>query len=428
MKYNNKFRSNLSLAAISLLLAIVVWFVISITQYPVAAKTITHIPVKYDDIQGTPAYEQGLSVISCDVQEVTVDILGSRTKVGNINNENVEAYLDASNIYSTGTKSLAIKIRSTNGTDFDVQKVYPHTATVIIDKYVTREFPVTPVTSKIDTPDGMAVNQDEITCSPETVSITGPASELDQIASVCAVINKELSLDASSNVQCDQLQFYASNGTPLSMSENVKPDKTSFNISIPVRAQKNVSLSVEISGASNNFDKSSVNFKFSANSITLASSNSMSEIPDPLILGSINLSELSYDFSKTFSINTVLEPSSFTNLSGLETVTVTLDTTGLATKDLVLDRSRIAVINKPDQNYDYSLLSQQLNITVIGPEDIINNVTAEDITADVNLIDSNRQQDLFSAPVTFSTKYSNVWAVTKKNVTIQRTAVASSPG
>lgn len=425
MKFLTNLRSNLSLAIISLLTAIVVWFVISITQYPDAAKTVTHIPVSRD-ITGTPADEKGIRIMECDVEEVTVDLLGSRTKVGNFNNENLEAYLDASNIYSTGTKTLSIKIRSTNGTELNVQKVYPSHAQVKMDTYETREFPVTPVIPKINTPEGMAVNQDEITCSPESISITGPSSELDQIASVCAVINSEMSLEGSANVKSDQIQYYTSTGVTLSVTDKVKPSTSSFDISIPVRAQKTVGLSVEISGASNDFDKSSVHFKFSSDSITLASSNSQSEIPDPLNLGTINLSELTYDFTKTFSINTVLEPSSFTNVSGLDTVTVTLDNTGLAKKDLVLDGSRIPVINKPDQNYDYSLLTQTLPITVIGPEDIIDEVTADDISAYVNLIESNRQQDLFSAPVTFSTKYSNVWAVTKSNASIQRTAINSS--
>ena len=428
MKYSNSLKNNLSLAIISLLLAIVVWFMISITQYPTAARTITHIPVR-TDITGTPAFEQGISVISCDVQEVTVDILGSRTKVGNFNNENLEAYIDASNIYSTGTKSLAIKIRSTNGAEPEVQKVYPPQATVIMDKTVTRDVPVTPVTPKINTPDGMAVNQDEITCSPESVSITGPQSELDQISSVCAVIDKEMSLEASSNVQSDKIQYLTSNGTPITLSENVKADKTSFSINIPVRAQKTVGLHVVPLGAPSDFDLNTLHFKYSSDQITLASENAQTEIPDPLDIGTIDLSELTLDFSKTFSISKVLEPtSSIINVSGLESVTVTLDGTGLASKDLILDQSRISISNKP-QNYNYSLLTQKLPITVFGPEDMINDVTAEDITADANLIDSNKQQqDLFSAPVTFSTKYSNVWAVTKTNVSIQRTAITPASG
>ena len=425
MNFFRNLRSNLSLAVISLLMAIVVWFVISITQYPDAAKTVTHIPVTLA-IDGTPAAENGISVISCDVEEVTVDLLGSRTKVGNINNENLVAYLDASNIYSTGTKSLAIKVRSTNGTDFDVRRVYPQQATVEMDKYVTREFPVKPETPNITTPEGKAVNQNDFTCSPNMVTITGPASRLDSIASVLAISNKEMTLESSYNIPSDRVELRTKDGAVIEQ-DHLDFNTKSFNINIPVRAQKTVGLKVVISGAPSEFDKNSVNFRYSTDSITLASDNSQGEIPDPLEIGSINLSELTMDFSKTFSISKALEPSSFTNVSELDSVTVTLDTTGLASKNLVLDKSRIAISNKPDQNYDYSLLNQTLSITVIGPEDIIDEVTAEDITADVNLIESNKQQEnIFSAPVTFSTKYPDVWAVTKSNVTIQRSERSSS--
>ena len=110
-------KNNFSLAILSILIAILVWFIISMTQYPSVQKTIANIPLSVD-ITGSAAESNGLSVISCNVEEVTVELLGSRTSVGNLNNENLIAYLDADSVSSTGTKSLTVKIRSTSGINF----------------------------------------------------------------------------------------------------------------------------------------------------------------------------------------------------------------------------------------------------------------------------------------------------------------------
>lgn len=424
MKFLSNLKNNFSLASLSLLIAIIVWFVISITQYPTAQKTIAHIPVSRD-ITGTPAEENGIRVFECDVDEVTVELLGSRTMVGRLNNENLEAYLDASNIYSTGTKSLDIKVRSNDGYEFEVQSVTPPYASVVMDKYDTREFQVEPQIPKMTTTSGKAVNQEELTCDPGVVSITGPSAQLDSISKVYAISDKEMKLDSSFSTLSDRVQLVDKDGGVIEQTPLIKLSTGKFNISVPVRSQKTVGLSVVIAGVPSGFDQDCIRFIMSTDSITLASNNSQSEIPDPLEVGSVNLSELTLDFSKTFSISKVLEPSSFTNISELDTVTVTLDTEGLSSKDIVLDQNRIAISNRPDSSYSYNVLTQKLPITVIGPEDVIDSVTADDIMADVNLIDSNRQEEIFSAPVTFTTKYSNVWAVTKSNVTIGRTAVST---
>ena len=69
-------KNNFSLAILSILIAILVWFIISMTQYPSVQKTIANIPLSVD-ITGSAAESNGLSVISCNVEEVTVELLST---------------------------------------------------------------------------------------------------------------------------------------------------------------------------------------------------------------------------------------------------------------------------------------------------------------------------------------------------------------
>ena len=152
--------SNFFLAILAGIISVILWLVISLTQYPSVQKTIEHIPVTVD-ISGSAASQNGLSVISCDVEEVKVELLGSRTQIGNLNNENLTAYFDADNISNTGTKKLPIKIKGSNGINFEVKAVYPSKATIIFDKIDTRDFDVVPLTPNVEIAEGKVKNHAE---------------------------------------------------------------------------------------------------------------------------------------------------------------------------------------------------------------------------------------------------------------------------
>lgn len=413
-------QSNLALAILSVIIAIFVWLIISLTQYPDSQKTIEHIPLSRD-ISGSAAATNGLSIISSDVEEVSVELLGSKLQVGNLNNENLEAYIDADSVTSAGTRTLTIKIRGASNINYEIKSVKPETATVLFDKMDTREFKVEPQITNLSVVDGKAVDHDDITCDPSVVRITGPSSQLDKIAKCYAVSNKELSIDRTYSVSADELQLYTEDNALIDQS-SLKFSETSFNITIPVVTQKEVGLFVSIIDAPDNFDTSLIRFDLSADSVILASNNSQTEIPDKLDIGKVSLSELKSGFSKTFLLSSRLEGTDLENVSNLEAVTVTFNDTDFAQKPIVLDKSRINISNAPDaSNYKYEITTQRLEITLMGPEDVLTEITPEDIVVDIDLLNANISSDSFSWNARFSCKYNNVWVATESKVKIMRT-------
>lgn len=412
-------QSNLSLAVYAIFIAFITWFIVSMSLYPSAPKTIDHVKVEID-LTGTSAAENGLSVISCGVEEVSVRLLGSRTTVGNINNDNLVAYIDASSVTTSGTKTLEIKVRSTAGIEYTVESITPATATVVFDKYETRPFKVTPKIPNVTFASDKTINHDEFTCEPDEVNITGPSAQLNKISDVYAVSNKEITLDSSYSLTSDELQIYTSDGTLVDQS-GLELSTSNFVIDIPVLTQKTVGLNVQIVAPSY-FDKDSVKFNMSAESITIASKNSSSEMPDTLDIGKIELSQLTLDYSMTFYLSDILEQNECMNMSNLESVTVSLDGTDLATKKITLDESRFTISNVPAGSYDYTVITQNLPVDIVAPADIIDELTANDFIADINLLNADISGEQFTYPITItSTKYDNVWAVKNINVTLQRT-------
>ena len=409
-------RKNLALAIYSVIIAILAWFFISMTVYPSIPKTITNIPVDLD-ISGTAAYENGLSLITCDVESVDVQIRGNRAEIGNLSDANLKARLIADNVSTTGTKKLSFEIVSDDpNIEFEIESISPDTATVVFDKYETKNIPIVPEIPNITFADGKTIDTEGYSCEPETISITGPSSQLAKIAECAAVCNKEMQLDSSYAVPSDEIKLYSADGATIEMSQ-FKFDTTSILINIPVLTQKTVDLSVGISGAPSNFNSSFLKFELSADSITLASKSSNVEFPDTFQIGTIMLSELDLGYSKTFTIDT----KDFKNMSNLEAVTVTLDDSNLDKKSFTIND--FDVINAPD-GYEFNVLTKSLDITVIGPKDIIEEITPSDIVANINLLNADKipEAETFNWDVTISfPKYDNVWAVTPTKAYVGKT-------
>ena len=413
-------QSNLALAILSVIIAMFVWLIISLTQYPDSQKTIEHIPLSRN-ISGSVAESNGLSFISSDVEEVTVELLGNKLQVGNLNNENLEAYIDADSVSSAGTRNLTIKIKGASNINYEIKSIKPATANVVFDKMDTREFDVVPKVPNVRVVEGKAVDQNDMTCDPSVIRITGPSSQLDKISKCYAVANKEFSLDRTYVVSADEIQLYTEDNALIDQS-GLKINESRFDITVPVLTQKEVELFVSIIDAPENFDASIINFDLSAESVVLACNNTQTEIPDKLDIGKVSLSELKKGFSKTFLLSSRLEGTDYENVSNIEAITVTFNDSDFVEKPMILDKSRINTSNEPDaSNYKYEVQSQRLEITIMGPEDVLAEVTPEDIMVDIDLLNANITSDSFSWNARFSCKYDNVWVTTNSKVSVKRT-------
>lgn len=415
----------------SVVIAIVFWFVISISIYPTTPRTVNHIPLKVD-IAGTTAEENGLSVISFDVDEVSVQLEGDRAQVGNLDARDLVATASVENVTAAGTKKLAISISSTDNVEFSVKSITPSTVNVTFDKMDTYTFDITPSIPNITFAEGCTLDDDSFVCTPATIEVTGPQQQLDQVASCVAETDQKEQLSASKVLTTDKLLFYNESGA-LVDSSMFTYDAANFSIEVPLLYQKTMDITYQITNAPSNFDTSCLNLALSADKITLAAPNNTLDEMNEFNIGSIPLRDIDLDFSRDFVVSV---PDEYKNQSGLTTVTLTLDSAGLTKKDFVL--SDIGVINAPG-SYNFDVLTQQLTVSVIGPEEVMSELDASDITVNVDLLSYSIQADAVDGnTVTFNytptiscAKYNNVWAVGDYRVAVKgvrSTGTTSSSG
>jgi YbbR domain-containing protein len=418
---------NTRLAVISLLLAIIVWLMISMGLDQSASKNIDHIQLKLD-ITGTSVSDNDLIITDSDVEEVKVKIKGSKTQIRNLNKDTLEAYVDFGSITSPGKKILPIKLVSPAGIKFELESISPSIVNITFDRYSSKEVPVIPKVPNITAAEGKVL--DEYTCEPSVVNIVGPSSKIDKVAKCYACSDKEFTgKDSAFTVTASYLQLYSDDDVEVEQ-KNISFSANSFVITVPVLTQKTVKPVVEIINIPDNFNKEILKerLRFSPDSLVIASNNSNAEISDTFEVQKISLNDFDLGYSKDFDISERIANLNMMNKTGDNIVTVSLDDSGLARKEITLDSSRIHLSDIPSDNYDYAPLLNKMTITVVGPADVLDQLTSKDFVADASLMnmDSAVQKLSFDAVISCPTS-DEVWSVTKAKIPIQKTLKTEQP-
>ena len=329
------------------------------------------------DITGTSAEENGLSVISYETKKVTVTIQGNRSSIGSLSADDLVASAVVENVTSAGEKYLKINVISKKSdVKFDVTSVSPSTMAVMFDKIDTREF---------------------------ELSVEAPN----------VIVNNEQELDTAYTFHSSEVVLYDKNESKID-TKNITFNTNDFTIDIPVYMQKKLDLSYDLRYAPANFDADSLSLEMNVNTINVASPNTELEKINTWNIGSIPLYDIDWDFNKSFELEI---PENYKNLSNISTVTVKLNTDGLAKKTVTVND--ISILNAPT-NYNCTVNSYGLVFDIIGPEEDIAEITEKDILVSVDLLKYTVQSSNFTADATISfPNYDKVWAVGLQKVSIE---------
>lgn len=405
------FENRMATIIFSVVIAVILWFVISITIYPTTPVTINNVPLVVD-LTGTAAAADGYSMISCDVEEVSVKIEGNRSKVGTLSSENLVAYAVIPNITTAGTKNLSIAVKSTDGTEFTVKSISPSSVNVKVDKIKTVTLDVMADLTNVESTKGSIINEDAVVVTPATVDVTGPAQLVSQIKHASVAIESATEIGATAKLVSEKLTFCDSNGTTILVddSSNLQYDLTQYTVDIPVQYTKEMDITYQLRGVPSTFNEQFLRDRLtlSAEKITLAAPDQSLSHTEEFTLDTIPLSNITLDFSKNYALEA---PEGYENLSGISTVNLALDSTGLAQKDFVV--SEINIINAASSHV-YTVVTEQLIVTVVGNAESIEELDPKLISVTVDLLSvqqSDEDSTSFSCvPAISIDQYDDVWA------------------
>lgn len=379
-KFQELLTKDLGWKLLSIAIAATMWFmVINITQ-PVDTRSYSR-PLTLENTDTLTS--RGLTVGNAEElknTKITVKVKAQRTALDRLsqNPDWIRASVDLSELaYAVNGDSVALPVNVSidqGGTAYAISSKSPAVVEAQVETLRTKEFPVeVELNGKPD----QELSLSDPVLSVETVTVSGPASLVRQVARVKAVIDAEaLEETTEFRVKLGCYDYHGAEVTGLSLSSK------EVTVSYALHDAKQVPIQVDITGTpANGYQVGTVSCSPKYAEVTGAA-----EDLDALLsihLDSIDVSGRTSAVTKTFNLENYL-PDGVSLKDGSNSsvqVTVSVDAAQKG-KQFTLDESRLTVLGQEDgKAYSFGTA----HVTVTGDSSSLNGLRAEDLNGSVHV-------------------------------------------
>ena len=384
----------------SLILALfcgfVAWTVVAVYVDPQGSVTVQDVPINY--VNGASAYtSQGLDIVEKpSIETVDVRVDGNSTIIGNITNSDIMVYPSYAGVSGAGRVTLRLQARLVNTTDFpgDIECTVesPRTIEVVFDEVSEKTLAITVDASAVSVAEGYMLNRSAAV--PAEITLRGPTSELDQIASVVATASSDAELSDTTTVPAT-LELRDENGEVYTPQYTTMDSETA-NVTLTVYQVRELPLVVDFIGTPTNFDTGSLRYTLSQDTLRVAGPARTISALEELTVTNFDLSpelELGRDPQRLVEL-----PSGIVSLDGVTSVTLSFDTSDMGSTTLNI--SNISAINVPS-NYEVEILSSMVSgVTLYGPAEEVEALSADSVVAQIDCQSVNLTVGQQTIPVT----------------------------
>ena len=373
-------RVRLALAA---LLAVLLWVAVTTVVQPGTTIPLGNVPVDYT-YESSVYTSRGLSIVDAPERSVTLTISGDGYTIGELRAEDFVVYPDCSSVRSSGTKNLQLRVRCINSAVAGSISVSiadaNSTVDIVFDVVEEKTLPIQVNTRYLTIEDGYILYS--TAASSETVTLTGPSSELAGVASCTAEVSYSDPLSDSVTVDTN-LRFYNESGQELHF-EYVTLDRTAVEVTLSVYKTARLPINVRFVNTPPNFDDSVLIYSLSQTELRVAGPAGTVDDLSELAVGTIDLSTFALD--KVYEMPITL-PSGLVALDNVDTVTVSFNCSAMDTKTLNIPAENVEVINLPS-TYQLTVETDRLmNVTLCGPAAVLEGLTADQVVARIDADD-----------------------------------------
>ncbi len=365
---------------LSLVLAILVWVIVTVFILQNTSSVISDVPVnfKYDSSKYTGL---GLEIVNQPEHTVRLEVTGKGYEVGNLNKTDFIVYPDYSSIKGAGAMDLKLKVRLADSQlSSSVQATVDSrdaTVSVVFDAVVEKHLPVVAEYENLRLAEGYTLNK--VLPAPAEVTIRGPQSEVDQVAKAVIHLDVGEELRDSRLLQA-KVQLMNDQGNIITPQYTVL-DNDIVDVTISVYQTAELPLKVQFTGVPANFDVSCLGYSLSPQTIKVAGpAKDLSNLTE-LTVAAFDLT--TFETGKDYQLPLNL-PKNITATENMPQVTLSFDTSGLAVKTLNIPGKNIQPINLPS-NYQLTVETDRLyNVTLVGPAEEMKTLSANNVIAQID--------------------------------------------
>lgn len=399
--------SDFVLKILAIIIAVIIWFALSITQYPTVNKTIINVPVDFS-MSGTTAESKGLSALGYKDISVDVEIQGMNYEIGAYTANDLVATVNLDSVTREGTYDLEINVKSAHSADkCTIVSVDPETVEVKFDRIDSAKFPVSVSAPNVSAADGYTLK--EIVSSPAEIEIQGPENELERIDKVVAVYAENMTLSEDASVSTDSLLFYDADDNLLDSSNYTLSSKR-LDLSFVVYRKVTAELSAEFINVPPDFDLDSLPYTIVPGTLQIITPQLDGPPTEDIKLSAVSL----YDIARGKIFKSYIDEmlsSGEINQSGVEQVELSFNFSDYDQKTFQLPADQVTFINTP-VGKSVSIDAEQIaNVTIFGPKSAIDELKLSDLTAQIDLSDVSANGSVSHEIVIYSKKYHNVWNI-----------------
>ena len=404
--YNNHF-----VMAFSLVAALILWFIMSLTNTTERPREVGDVPISVE--LSTAAQEENLKVFEQSADTATVSVSGNSVIVNRLQGSDMKATATLSSVTlsSTGMTEYTLTLTPEKVTnelsDYTLVSVNPREVTVWVDQYQEKSFQIE---SNLQYGRDDKYYYNTPTLSFDSVTVSGPASSVKKVDKVVANYSTDEVLTSTRVFQCT-LTAYDANGETID-DKYLEFSAQTVDVTVSVFPRQEVELVASGINMPKNF--SSSRMTVDPEKIVIAGpedvlKNMTSITLDPVDFSTVNLSNTKIPI--TLSL-----PTGFKNISNSWNVQVNINLDGYEEKDVQLLAKNITVKN-PGTSQNVQVLTDSLTIHVVGPEAQINALSSDDVYGTVDMTGQNDALGTVELPVTISfTDATGCWAYGKYTV------------
>lgn len=386
----------------SVVIAFTLWLYVITVISPESSEDFNNVPVT---LSGESILtENSLMLISDSQPTVKLVLEGNRSDLVSITNSDLAVIADLSKITEPGVHTLTYTVTTPNGVT--VQDKEPKNITVEVVEKVSKKVPVR-VNYTGSLPEGFIMDKENAVLDYAEISVEGPKEIVEQIDHAAIEINCDGRTETI--VETQRFKLCDAEGNPLDVSL-VQTEVAEVRLEAKVSAVKKIKLDVTVNpGGGATRENSSIVIE--PGEISVSGSEAALEDLETLILGTINLADITASTEKSFDITL---PEGIKNESGLTSATVKITFPELSKKDFTI--TSIKTINVAE-GMVAELLTKQLTITVRGPKEQVEALRVEDISVVLDLTDLVNSNTVVP-DITFGESYPDLGVLGKPTVSV----------
>lgn len=392
--------SKILYVVLAVILAVALWFYVSITQGEMHPKNITDIPITF---VGTDVLQENGLMLTGDVPTVNLEIQADMTTLAQMTNESISLRVDVSRITGATVYTMGYDIVPPAGVsedNFTVLSHEPANVSFTVARYATVEVPVRGVLAEGSSiADGFVSRGFQF--AQETISVSGRADLVDQVKSALVTLSGE---DLSESVQVNKT--YQLIGTDNQVLEDLEvtcfPETVDVTYEIWQEVEVPLRVNIEPGGGAaydnNAADKVNGNVSFfdlSPKVVTVQGRPEDVASLKELTVGNINLADVdgTQIITKDIPLADGLEIA-----GGVNTATITITVDGLEKRNFEVSRDALTLINVPE-GFTADIRTASLSVTIRGTAEALEEVSPENIRGTVDLTSVEKVSGQYSVPV-----------------------------